>query len=280
MEDIRLAAVCMRSVAGDFGANAQSILESIGRAKASGADLVVFPEMSLSGYSMDAVPRGLSLESEEVGRVLDASDGIAVCFGFADDRGHIAQAVAEDGEIAGVYRKTHLGFREAERMRPGDSLDVIRTSVADIGIQLCWESHFPEITRTYAIRGADIVLMPTASGLAPDRRAEVWGRILPARAYDNSVFVASCNAAGDNGLGVVFGGGAMVYDPVGRLVAESRGTEGGMLLADLHGGILEEIRGGDGYRSMRKPHYLARRRPELYENRWGLRFHGIRRRPV
>lgn len=265
MRDFRLAAVCMRSVVGDVDSNLRSILSHIAEAKRSGADMAVFPEMSLSGYSMGSPPEGLPYDSEPVLAVSEAADGIAVCFGFADDRGHIAQAVAEDGRIVGVYRKTHLGYSEAEAMRAGDSLDVIRTSVADIGIQLCWESHFPDITRTYAMRGADLVLIPTASGLSKGRREEIWSRILPARAYDNSVFVAACNAVGDNGAGTVFGGGTMIVDPAGRTVAQAFGDAETMVLADLQAEKLDEIRNGDGYRSMRGVHYLSRRRPELYE---------------
>ena len=277
MRDFRLASVCMRSVVGDVDANLGSILSYSRKAKASGAGMVVFPEMSLTGYSMADPPEGLSVRSPEVRKVVDAADGIAVCFGFADDEGFISQAVAEDGRIAGVYRKTHLGFREAEVMNAGRSLDVIRTSMANIGIQLCWESHFPDVTRTYAMRGADIVLMPTASGLPAGRREEVWRRILPARAYDNSVFVASCNAVGDNGRGVEFGGGAMVLDPSGRVIAESFSDGEAMVLADIRAGALDEIRDGDGYRSMRGVHYLSKRRPELYEKRFE---NGIRCRPV
>ena len=265
MKDFRLATVCMRSIAGDAEANLRSMLAYIDKAEAAGAGMVVFPEMSLSGYSMASPPEGLSFDSEEVRAVSEASKGTIVCFGFADDEGYMTQAVAEDGRIVGAYRKTHLGYREAEVMRPGDSLDVICTSVADIGIQLCWESHFPDITRTYAMRGADVVLMPTASGLSKERRAEVWSRILPARAYDNSVFVASCNAVGDNGAGVVFGGGSMVLDPLGRVMAETHDDVESMVVADLHAESLDRIRNGDGYRSMRNMHYLSKRRSELYE---------------
>ncbi len=265
MKDFRLAAVCMHSVAGDVDANLASMLAHIVRAKAAGADMVVFPEMSLTGYSMAEAPVGLAADSSAVRAVVEAADGTIICFGLADDEGYITQLVAEDRKVVGSYRKTHLGYREAERMKAGDSLDVIHTSVADVGIQLCWESHFPDMTRTYAMRGADIVLMPTSSGLSKDRRAEVWSRILPARAYDNSVYVASCNAVGDNGLGVVFGGGAMVLDPLGRLMAETRETSESMVLADIRAEALDSIRNGDGYRSMRNVHYLSKRRPELYE---------------
>ena len=266
MEDLRIDSVCMRSDVGDVEGNLESILSRIESSSRSGADLVLFPEMSLTGYSMSADVRLMSSGSREVREVVGATEsGPCVCFGFADEERHIVQAVAEKGRIVGFYRKTHLGAMEAERMVPGDSLDVIRTSKAVIGIQMCWESHFPDITSTYAVQGADLVLMPHASGLSGGHRSDIWRRILPARAYDNSVFVACCNACGPNGAEISFGGGAMILDPKGKILAEDCSGGECVITADLESGILRRIRDGDGYRTMRDVHYLSKRRPELYK---------------
>ncbi len=265
MEDLRIAAVCMRSDIGDVNGNLESMLGRIDALSRSGADMVLFPEMCLTGYSMSSETRRLSFSSPEVRAVAESTEsGPCVCFGFADEDRRIVQAVAEDGRIVGAYRKTHLGAMEAERMVPGDSLDVIRTSKAVVGIQMCWESHFPEITCSYALQGADLVLMPHASGLAGARRSDVWNRILPARAYDNSVFVACCNACGPNGAGTSFGGGAMILDPKGKVLAEDASGGECEMMADLESEKLRTIREGDGYRTMKDVHYLSKRRPELY----------------
>ncbi len=266
MEDLRIDAVCMRSDVRDVEGNLESILSRIDASSRSGADLVLFPEMSLTGYSMASDVRLLSPDSPEVRAVVEATEsGPCVCFGFADEGRRIVQAVAEKGRIVGMYCKTHLGAMEAERMVQGESLDVIRTSKAVVGIQMCWESHFPEITGTYALKGADLVLMPHASGLSGGRRSGIWRRILPARAYDNSVFVACCNACGPNGAGTSFGGGGMILDPKGTILVEDESGGEAVLTADLESGILRRIREGDGYRTMRDVHYLSKRRPELYK---------------
>ena len=87
-------------------------------------------------------------------------------------------------------------------------------------------------------------------------------RVIPARAYDNTVYAAVCNQIGDNGRGVTFGGGVAVYDVRGRKMAEDFSGER-MVTVDLDPEPLERIR-AEGYESMRDVYFLDKRRPELY----------------
>ncbi len=265
---LNIAAVQMRSILGDVGGNVRRAIEAIEAASSSGADVVCLPEAVLTGYAMPgSADHPLPKCGPDVMAVVDATSdyGVCACFGFVEDGPYITQAVAEDGRLVGMYRKTHLGGREEPVIRRGDSIDVFRTRRATIGIQLCWESHIPEITGTLAIKGADIVLMPHASGLSPGRRKEVWGRILPARAYDNTVFIIACNQCGDNGAGTVFGGGAAIYGPRGQLIEEDYSGRT-VLTASIDTGELEAIRHGNRD-SMRNLYFLEKRRPELYFRR-------------
>ena len=266
MKSFRLCMVCMRSAVGDVRGNTEKILKITDKAVRGGSDFIVFPEMSVTGYSMvSGSLEKINTDSPAVREITAASEGgKCICFGFCDDEGYIVQCIADNGKIAGFYRKTHLGYAESQRMKPGNSLDIIRTSKGNAGIQLCWESHFPEISRTYALKGADIILMPHASGLTGKRREETWKRILPSRAYDNSVYAASCNASGDNGAGVSFGGCGMILDPLGRVIAEDFSGEECEIYADITPEPLEAIRNGDGFRTMKNLYYLEKRRPELY----------------
>ena len=265
MDDLRLTMVSMNSVLGDVDGNLSRMLALCDEASARGSDIICFPELCIPGYSMpgssDLV---MSPDGPEVGAVVDrsAETGMCICFGYVDEGPRIAQAVVEDGRILGTYHKTHLGERESEAVVPGDSLDVIRTSKAVIGLQVCWEIHFPEIAGTYALKGADLILMPSASGLGGERRRSAWDRVIPARAYDNTVYAAVCNQFGDNGRGVSFGGGAAVYDVRGRKMAEDFSGEC-MLTVDLDPEPLERIR-AEGYESMRDVCFLDKRRPEIY----------------
>ncbi len=265
MDTVRISMVCMNSVLGDVTGNISTLLEYARRAKAEGSDIVCFPESVLTGYSMPrSFEYALSADSPEIRRVVEASRELDMCivFGFAEEGNHIAQAVAEKGVLLGIYRKTHLGQNEKDHAVPGDSLPVFRTAKAVIGIQLCLESHFPDISGTYASKDADIILMPHASGLNAERRRATWNKILPARAYDNTVFVASCNQVGDNGIGTVFTGGAMIFDVRGDLISEDFSGEC-MLTADLDGSQQHELR-TDGNKDMRSLYFLNRRRPEIY----------------
>lgn len=265
MEPLRLSMVSMNSKVGDVEGNRDRIIGTMSELASDDVNLVCFPELSLTGYSTEHSP-GLAcpMEDPDVMAVVDASaeSGVAVCFGLVEDGPYITQAVAEDGRIVGSYRKTHLGERESSVFLAGDAVEPIRLRKAVVGVQTCWESHFPLITAEYAMKGADIILMPHASGLAGGRRMGTWGRILPARAYDNTVFVAACNMAGDNGYGTVFGGCAVVYDVRGNIIAED-GSGECVLTVDLDPGDMERIR-TPGYESMRDLYFLDKSRPELF----------------
>ncbi len=263
MMPMRICMVPMPSTVGDIDGNLGRILDRCDTAQDGGADLVCFPELSLTGYSMPA-SRDLAMDASHpaVRAVLERSaSGLTICFGYVDEHGCIAQAVAEDGDIAGVYRKTHLGEMEAGVMTPGEELPVIRLKRAVVGISICWEAHFPEVCGAFALEGADLVLMPFASGLGGDRRQSSWDRVLPARAYDNTIFVAACNASGDNGRGAVLGGGACAYDVRGMDLGRTAGSA--LLFADLGPEQMDRIRGGHS-QSMRDVYFLDKRRPELY----------------
>ncbi len=265
MESVRLSMVSMNSVLGDLKGNISRMLAHCDSAFSKESDIICFPELCLPGYSMPG-STGLvtGVDSPEFSAIVDKSSetGMCVCFGFVDEGPSIAQAVVEDGRVLGVYHKTHLGEREAPVMVPGNDLDTIRTSRAILGVQVCWEAHFPEISGTYALKGADIILMPFASGLGGERRRSSWDRILPARAYDNTVYVGACNGCGPTGSGTTLGGGAAIYDARGNKLAEDFSGEC-IVTADLDPEPLEIIR-ADGYVSMKDVYFLDKRRPEIY----------------
>jgi len=263
MDNLRLSMVCCASKVGDIVGNRRRILDIFHGCPDS--DIVCFPEMVVPGYAMPMSSHyGQVLDSSPVTDLVDATaeNGNCICFGIAEGGKYITHVVAEDGRIVGVHRKTHLGFREEMAMESGNTLDVIRTRHATLGFQICWESHFPEITTTYALKGADLILMPHASSLPPARRKETWDRVLPARAYDNTVFVASCNLVGGNGFGTMFYGGACILDPRGNILAEKYGEEC-VLTADLDPTPMELIRKGN-QGNLKNLYFLDKRRPELY----------------
>ncbi|MCQ2079717.1 MAG: hypothetical protein MJZ38_06670 [archaeon] len=265
MENLRVGLVSMQSVVGHVRKNLDAHLRCIAEARSQGVDLLCFPELSLTGYAMPgSSDHPLDDDSEEVRTIVRTTEDslMAVCFGFADRDDRITQVVAAGGRIVGRYHKTHLGERESPHMVAGDTFPVIHTEKAELGIILCWESHFPEIAATYALKGADVLLVPTASGLSGERRRSAWNRVLPARAYDNTVFVCACNACGDNGMGTEFGGGCVAFDPRGFVLGEDYSGEE-MTVVDLDASVLGPIR-SPGYRTMKDLYFLDKRRPDIY----------------
>lgn len=257
--------VCMNSIVGDMEGNSAKMRGIIESLSSTGSDMICFPELSLTGYSTDQSPEyAMDVDDPRVTDIVDmtSDSDVAICFGFVETGPYITQVIAEGGRIVGVYRKTHLGEREAAVFMPGNELPVFRTSKAVVGIQTCWESHFPQITTSHATKGADIVLMPHASGLSRNRRRDSWNKILPARAYDNTLFVASCNMVGDNGSGTVFGGGACIIDVRGNVIAEDYSGKC-TVTADLDPTDMERIR-APGYESMKDLYFLDKVRWDLF----------------
>ena len=104
----------------------------------------------------------------------------------------------------GVYRKLHLAPPEADHFSSGESLPVFHWSGIRFGIQLCYDAHFPQLSTQMAEADADMIFIPHASprGQAAEKH-QSWMRHLPARAFDNGLFVVACNQTGDNGNGLV-----------------------------------------------------------------------------
>jgi predicted amidohydrolase len=109
--------------------------------------------------------------------------------------------------------------------------------------------------------GAEIILISYASPLSPDKRRETWMRHLPARAYDNGVFIGAVNMVGDNGRGTVFGGGIMAFDPKGRTIAEHFSEDDHVVTFELSSSIHDAL-GSD--EDMGNTDYFRYRRNDIY----------------
>ena len=271
MQDLRIAMVQMNCRVADHDGNLATIERFTGEAAAQDVDIVCFPELCVCGYNGgdNSTPEPESLEGRSLRRLEEISRNckITLLAGFLerDVSGIVynTQVICGPQGYVGHYRKTHVPNVEIGSWRHGDALPVFDHSKARYGIEICYDSHFPELSTILANKGADVIFLPHASPQeTPEEKRARWMRYVPARAYDNNVYVAICNHVGDNGAGRTFAGVTFICDPLGVVIAEVRsGTEEEMIVADLSASALAESR-GDTLMFFR--HF---RRPEMYR-RW------------
>lgn len=153
-----------------------------------------------------------------------------------------------------------MGPTETERFQASQELGLFDFKGWRLGLQLCYDAHFPELSTLLALQGAQILLFPHASPRdeKSGQKKSRWLRYLPARAYDNTVFLLTCNLAGENGQGLDFAGVALILGPKGETLAAYSGSRLGLVMVQLR---LEEL---ESSRASRMGFFRASRRLELY----------------
>lgn len=219
--------------------NVQKAVAWVERAvRETSARLVVLPETVTTGFTpgcpaeelWDRVDRLPGPMTEPVAGV---AKGLAVyvvlpTYERGPERGVVYNSAAlfgPAGELLGVYRKTHLF--PTERLSaggwstPGHEPLVVETELARIGLTICYDGDFPELYRCEAIRGAEVIVRPSALL----RSFEIWEMTNRARAYDNHVYIAACNSVGPDAGGNYYFGHSMIVSPIAQVLALGRGTE-------------------------------------------------------
>lgn len=270
IEKTKIALVQMESLVGDIKSNLKTIEYYIKEARRNKVNIICFPEAAINGYSKETDPIGLKekLKLYNMFKKLARDYSMTILVGFIEEnisgKPYITHLIATPKGEVEFYRKSHLGQSEVDYFSSGDDLPVFKTPTATIGIQICWETHFPEISRVMALKGVDIIFTPFASPVKGDNRKDIWLKYLAARAYDNSVFVVACNSIGNNGKGTVFGGGLLALDPKGNLIEEDFNGDESILIIDLDPSLINNIKDPNN-KSMKFRYYMDHRRPELYK---------------
>ncbi|HEY5639311.1 MAG TPA: NAD+ synthase [Dehalococcoidia bacterium] len=242
MSTLRVALAQINTTIGDFDGNVGKIAAFAVRARDAGADVVAFPELTITGYP----PEDLLLRRrfiEDGRRALDAAvaacTGLSAVVGFvdADDAGiYNAAAIIHDGRLAAVYRKQRLPnygvFDEMRYFRVDDECRVYTIAGVAVGVNICEDIWLPgNPTEEQAAAGARVVLningSPYHAGKSAERQAMLAGR-----ARDYGVWVCYTNQVGGQDE-LVFDGGSMVLDPTGGLVARAGMFEEDLLLHDI-----------------------------------------------
>ncbi len=206
-------------------ANAQRAAEVVAGA---GVDLVVLPELWLSGYELECVHESaLELDSPELGvlRQSAADASTAIVVGFPERRGsRVANAVAlidERGELAAVYRKVQLFGQEQEVFEAGEELVVAELSGRRVGPLICFDIEFPEHARALARAGADLLVTASANMEPFYSDHQIASQ---ARGLDSRLAHLYCNRCGAE-AGLVFVGGSRAIRPDGTIAAQAGGRE-------------------------------------------------------
>jgi NAD+ synthase (glutamine-hydrolysing) len=247
---LNLALAQMSTALGDVPANLKKHLALIQRARRQGADLIIFPELSLTGYALQdlasAVACRPSAKDATFQPLLKASRGIDIAVGFVEEdvrnRFYISSAYLSGGEVVHIHRKVYLPtygmFDEGRFFALGDRVQAFDTRFGRLGMLICedfWHASPPYLLW---LDGADLFLFMSSSpgrGLGKGDELETarWvERVNRGYASLFTAFVAHTNKVGfEDGLN--FWGGAMVFDPNGKQIAKGAYHEEALTLAEL-----------------------------------------------
>jgi beta-ureidopropionase len=239
----------------------------------AGAQLIVFPEMSVDPFFPQhraqqrffdwgvRVPGPLTDRFQEQAGTLGLATVINVFERAGPGRYYDCSPVFHcDGTYLGKQRMTHIlegpGYNERYYYWQGDSgCPVFDIGPARIGVAICYDRHFPETMRALTLGGAEIIVVPTATAALEAQFRAVWEVEMQAAAVANGVFVAVSNRVGVDGE-LTFFGHSFAVDPYGRVLARASDQEVALLLVDLDLGLIEQAR--------RDMPFLRDRRPETY----------------
>jgi len=240
--------------------NVDRFCEWLTKAGEAGCDLVCLPE-AITSFCVPREKRVLvpvpGWVTDKIGKVARRYKmHVVACFDeLLNGKGYnTAVWIDRQGRVRGKYHKTHLPFTEFERgLVPGDNYPTFQTDFGVIGMEICYDDFFPEVARSLALNGAEIILLP----IWGDERAKgyIWDIIARARAIDNGVYLVACKYSG---------GRSLIVDPEGKILADTQGKEG-LITADID---LDKrfltpylsVRGLGEWRKM----FPVERRPETY----------------
>lgn len=189
-------------------------------------DLILFPELATTGYECGV--RFTELAEAVPGHTVNllakrASEfGVYIAFGMVERKRvesviyNAAVLIAPDGEVMDKYHKIHLRGEERLAFRPGYRYPVIDTEFGKLGMLLGWDLTFPEVARSYALAGAELLCV--LADWEQDHMLE-WNAYLSARALENGIYVAAVNRVGQEPT-YSFGGGSKAVGPNGQLIVE------------------------------------------------------------
>ncbi len=243
---------------GDVATNLARLDVAVADAASEGAELLVTPELALTGYDVGRLDALLSPGDVDAVCEIARRHGVALVVGLALSDGsctwNAAVAVAANGEVLQTYRKAHLfGGLDRDRFVSGTApFAMVEIAGVRVAMMVCYDVEFPEAVRAAALAGAELVAVPTAN---MEPYAIVCEAVVPVRAWENQVYVAYANHCGSEN-GTVYVGRSILAGPDGRAVAVAGPLDEALLVADVDTAVVTAAQHANAY--------LKDRRPELY----------------
>ena len=250
---LRIAGIQM-NCSKDLEANLSKAVEMMSLAADRGAKIIATQQLfNLPWFAHESREENFRLAEPVDGPSITALRDVAAQKGVVvvasiferdhDDFYSTAVVIERDGKIIGRYRKAHLPqiplWEEKYYFKAGDTgFPVFDTSCARIGVQICWDNYFPEGSRILALRGAQVIIAPTAAALASQSR---WENMICANAISNNVFILRVNRSGKEER-QTFYGRSFCVSPLGELITPPAGAGDALVFADLDLGEVEETR--------------------------------------
>ena len=238
---MRLALAQLNVVVGDLDGNRDKILASLEEARGAGADLVLFPELAVTGYPAEDLllrPGFIAAARRTVEEIARAATGLVALVGAPWYNRDLANAcvVCADGAVRGIYRKHYLPnygvFDEHRYFAAGRDLVLLRLGDVLVGPTICEDVWQPGPPATdLALAGAQLIVNLSASPFHVGK-AEEREEMLVTRARDSSAYLAFCNLVGGQDE-LVFDGHSIVLDDAGAVVARARGFEEELVVVDV-----------------------------------------------
>jgi len=244
MSMYKVALAQLNATVGDIDGNTKKIIEYIKTAREKGADLVIFPELAITGYPPKDLllkPSFIKANKEALERIIGETEGIAVITGFVDAIGaniYNAAALIQNRRLIGVQHKMHLPnydvFDEKRYFKPATENALFELDGLKLGITICediWADNGP--TEVQAELGADFIVNVSDSPFYAGK-SKVRRELIARRAKENRIAIVYVNLVGGQD-DIVFDGRSYVFNKEGALIAEGKQFEEDLVIADLDG---------------------------------------------
>ncbi len=242
MRVIRIGLCQINTTVGDIERNTKKILDYIAKGKKMRVDLLVFPEMAVTGYPPEDLlfmPKFIEANLKAINKIAKATSSITALVGFVDKNGDIfnGAALLHNGKLIRTYCKTFLPnygvFDEDRYFQPGKDNFIFTLNSTPIGPSICEDLWYPgDPIRTQALSGGAELIVNISSSPYHAGKVQFREKMISTRASDNVAIVAYCNLVGGQDE-LVFDGGSLIFDQTGNLIARGKQFEEDLVMADL-----------------------------------------------